>query len=155
PLARVEFQPTRGGKRAALETLPETPRPTRPNMKANRTSPRRALSCARLLPPGARRKLCLLGVGLAAVLGARAQSNLSYTITVPNDGSWVAIANQFDQGSNTLDEVLSSVPDGTTLWKWDCAVQDWSSTNYNYIAGVGWDPAGGTLAPGEGALLAA
>ena len=83
---------------------------------------------------------------------ALAQSNLSYTVTLPA-GSYAAIANQLDHGSNTLDEVLPNVPDGTSLLKWDCASQDWSSIQYQYASGFGWFPAGGTLAPGDGALL--
>jgi len=74
----------------------------------------------------------------------------SYTIQVPNDFSYVAIANQFDHGSNTLDEILANVPAGTSLLKWDCSIQDW--TTAQFFSGH-WFP-NETLAPGEGALIA-
>jgi hypothetical protein len=76
----------------------------------------------------------------------------TYTLTIPNDG-FVAIANQLDHGSNTLNEVLPNVPDGTMILKWDCASQDWSPNVPTYSAFTGkWSP-NSTLAPGEGALI--
>ena len=76
----------------------------------------------------------------------------SYTVSLPTDGGFYLIANQLDHGSNRLDEVLSNVPDGTLLSKWRCAVQDWVE-NYTFSTRLGWSPAGGTLAPGEGAMI--
>src|SRR5262245_53142423 len=72
----------------------------------------------------------------------------SYTITVPT--GFTLIANHLEHGSNTLNEVLPNVPDGTVLLKWAC-------TNFNTNAPFtysnslgGWIPSGGTLVPGEG-----
>jgi len=70
----------------------------------------------------------------------------AYTITIPAGQS--AIANHLDQGGNTLAEVLPTVPSGTKIYKWNCFGYD------VYTKGsLGWSPAGGTLAPGEGAYI--
>jgi hypothetical protein len=60
---------------------------------------------------------------LAAVVlfktgGAFGQVAQSYTINVPNDGSYVLIANQLDRFNNTLNAVLTNPPNGTLLIKW-------------------------------------
>ena len=68
-----------------------------------------------------------LTLSLSAALFLQAvhgQTNSAYTVPVPA-GLAVLIANQLDHGSNTLNEILSGVPDGTMLFKWDCAAQDW------------------------------
>src|SRR5262245_7033375 len=48
----------------------------------------------------------------------------SYTLTVPaaqgGNSGYSLIANQLDNGGNTLDEVLPNVPDQTQLSKVDC-----------------------------------
>lgn len=62
------------------------------------------------------------------------------------------IANQLDHGSNTLNEILPAMPDGSVLYKYDNASASWSAAFYN--AGLGsWTPGNLTLAPGEGAFL--
>ena len=83
------------------------------------------------------------------------RADQSYNVSLPIDGGWVAIANQLDHGSNTLDEVIANVPDGTTLLKWDCATQDWDTNAYTYATGFGWFPTDGTLTPGEGGFISA
>ena len=77
----------------------------------------------------------------------------SYTINLPGDGQGIyLIANQLDHGSNTLDEVLPNMPDGTTLEKWDCSLQDFDSISVFSAASGHWDP-NETLVPGEGAFF--
>ena len=71
-----------------------------------------------------------------------------YTITVPPGSS--LIANHLDEGGNTLDEVFPPVPDGTQLLKWNCS----TFQTYTYDEAIGsWIPGGGTLKPGEGAMI--
>lgn len=70
-----------------------------------------------------------------------------YTIPIPSGFS--LIANHLDKGSNTLDEVLPGVTNGTQILKYNC---DNSYTANTMVAGV-WTPAGGTLKPGEGAFI--
>jgi len=100
-----------------------------------------------------RRLMKFLALGLALTLASSAAAQLqSYTITVVpgiND-----IANHLDNGPNTLDRVLPSVPEGTQLFKWDARTQRYRD-QAQYIDG-GWftsDPAMETLSPGEGAFL--
>jgi hypothetical protein len=78
-----------------------------------------------------------------------------YTNTFPPGFS--LIANQLDRGSNTLDEVLSPVPDGSQLSKWDERAQLFHTDTYDGLLG-GWTdenglPSSTTLAPGEAAFL--
>jgi Immunoglobulin domain len=49
----------------------------------------------------------------------------SYTINLPGGGNGIfyLIANQLDHGSNTLDEVLPNMPDGTQILTWNCSLQ--------------------------------
>ncbi len=65
---------------------------------------------------------------------------------------WQMIANQFDRGNNTLDEVLPNVPDGCVLFKVRPDTGQYEAPRQFY-AGSGWEPKGGTLVPGEGAFL--
>lgn len=62
------------------------------------------------------------------------------------------IANQLDQGSNTLAEVFPRVPDGATLWKFDSCQRAWGLAA-TFWAGAGWDARSVTLNPGEGAFV--
>jgi hypothetical protein len=80
----------------------------------------------------------------------------SYPITL-YPGATNLIANQLDNGGNTLAEVLTNVPDGTTLWKYDPCAQVYGPVQ-TFYAGAGWfgedaNPSTATLAPGEGAFL--
>ena len=74
----------------------------------------------------------------------------TYTITLwPGTN---VIANQLDNGGNTLAEVLPVVPDGAQLRKWDPIGQTYSAAA-TFHAGTGWDTPSTTLQPGEGAFL--
>src|SRR5947199_10860708 len=71
---------------------------------------------------------------------------VSYTINVPPGVS--LIANQLDHPPNDLSTVLgASLPAGSKIFKWDCN----NFHTYTYAFGL-WT-AGGTLAPGEGAIV--
>src|ERR1035438_4620491 len=66
------------------------------------------------------------------------------------------IANQLDHGSNTLDEVMPSVPGGSVLYKYNNPSGTWSQASF--LDGYGWltVPSGSgsmTLSPGEGAFF--
>lgn len=65
---------------------------------------------------------------------------------------WQLIANQFDRGGNTLDEIMPGVPDGCVVVKFVNASQTWATPSL-YVAGSGWQPKNITLSPGEGAFL--
>ncbi len=60
------------------------------------------------------------------------------------------IANQLDNGDNTIATLFPGVPTGTTLFKWDESAQQYVSSVY---AGDQWDSPSMTLHPGEGAVL--
>ena len=62
------------------------------------------------------------------------------------------IANQLDQGGNSLNEIMPVVPDGCALYKYDNALSNWSAANYSAALGS-WMPGDITLSPGEGAFL--
>ena len=85
----------------------------------------------------------------------------SYTITVPTGES--LIANQVNTGSNTLDEVLPSIPSGTTL---DVLIDPTDSAatftffdgNDSPDGGIGWYDGNGdhtsyVFAPGSGLMI--
>ncbi len=62
------------------------------------------------------------------------------------------IAYQFNNGGNTLREILTNVPDGTVVSKYVNSTSSWLQSTYN--AGLGaWVPGNITLRPGEGAFL--
>jgi hypothetical protein len=73
----------------------------------------------------------------------------SYTLNV--QGGLNLIANQLDHGSNRLAEIMSNVPEGTELFKYDTN-GTWISSIYSASLG-GWFPNNTTLIPGEGAVL--
>lgn len=62
------------------------------------------------------------------------------------------IAYQFDLGGNTLREIMTNVPDGTVVSKFDNTNQIWIQSRYN--AGLNaWFPPNIILRPGEGAFV--
>ena len=62
------------------------------------------------------------------------------------------VANQLDHGSNTLLEIMPSVPDGSVLFKFDNASGNWLPAAYSASAG-GWASSGFSLNPGDGAAF--
>lgn len=75
--------------------------------------------------------------------------------TVPA-GQWAILANPLSASpDNTIATVLPTPPDGTTVYKWDSSVNNWSSDSPNsYDSGFGgWGSPGMTLKPGEGFFL--
>ncbi len=59
------------------------------------------------------------------------------------------IANQLDNGGNTLNEIMIEVPPGSSLLKWNPATQEYVQAFYEF---TGWSP-NLTLNPGEGAFF--
>jgi hypothetical protein len=74
----------------------------------------------------------------------------SYTITI--QPGWNLIANQLDNGGNTLSEILPNLPVACTLLKFDAATQGNGQTAFFDPESGGWMSLF-TLQPGEGALL--
>jgi hypothetical protein len=90
--------------------------------------------------------------GLAFGAAGVAQVQSYTTVVTPG---FNAIANHFNNGRNTLNEVLPNVPGGTLLYKWDPVRQTYTEPA-RYFATTGWqvpEPLVGTLSPGEGAFL--
>ncbi len=89
----------------------------------------------------------LLPIAWLLALGVSCWAD-SYTITLQPGAN--LIANQLDNGGNTLDEILSALPGPATLVKYNgCGG---GVTIASYDPDFGWDPSS-TLAPGEGAIL--
>ena len=91
------------------------------------------------------------GIFLASIIVASADS---YTITI-TPGRFCLIANQLNNGGNTLNEVFPFTADqgvGSTLDLFDIGIQSMSGAQFDPDDLV-WYPDGITLAPGEGALL--
>lgn len=61
------------------------------------------------------------------------------------------IANHYNRGSNTLNEVMPQALDGTLIYKWNFNTQTYESSTYDGLLAA-WSP-NRTLAPGEGAFL--
>jgi|GEM_PF-2038184 len=79
--------------------------------------------------------------------GSPAETNW-YSVIAPPGFS--LIANHFEHGSNTVAEVLPSVPQGTMLYKW--VVTNGTYTVNQFIDGA-WLVPEQTLGPGEGAFV--
>src|SRR5208282_3461539 len=79
-------------------------------------------------------------------------TNMAYTISL--QAGLNLIANQLDDGSNTLNEVMPSVPDGSVLFKYNNSSGAWSIAAYSAASGS-WQPSTLTLNPGEGAFFQA
>ena len=62
------------------------------------------------------------------------------------------IANQLDHGSNTLNEVLANVPDGSIIYKYNNINGTWVSATYCAPLKT-WTPGSLKLSPGEGAFI--
>jgi RHS repeat-associated protein len=75
---------------------------------------------------------------------------ISYTIPVQTGLN--LIANQLDHGSNRLNEILTGLPDGCALYKYNNAAGNWDSSTYS-AAQQSWQPTNIVLNPGEGAFF--
>jgi hypothetical protein len=62
------------------------------------------------------------------------------------------IANQLNNGANTLKEIFPVVPDGTKVSKYDNQSGTWTENTFNATLGA-WVPSSIRLNPGEGAFL--
>jgi hypothetical protein len=76
----------------------------------------------------------------------------SYTVAI--QAGLNLIANQVQNDSETLNDIMPNVPDGSVLYKYNNASGSWSSASYNAAAGA-WTPGNLTLSPGEGAFFQA
>ncbi|PWU21672.1 MAG: hypothetical protein C5B50_01135, partial [Verrucomicrobia bacterium] len=74
----------------------------------------------------------------------------SYTIAIHTGKN--LIANQLNQGGNTLNEIMPAVPNGTVLSKYVNSAGVWVQATFS--SGSGWAPGNLSLSPGEGAFLA-
>jgi hypothetical protein len=129
------------------------------------------MNCFRVisrLVPGAMTQagLIMLAFGLTAAMRAEAQSTqcctncnapypISYTNTVVTGENF--LADNLCQGTNnTLDDVLSGVPDGTEFFTWNQTLQSYGPAQV-YEGGAWYDssfnPSTNTLVPGEGFVL--
>jgi hypothetical protein len=73
----------------------------------------------------------------------------AHLCTLP--AGYSTIANNFNIGANSLEEVWPNPADGTMLFKFDSLASNYLT--FYYSSDFGWEPAGGTLAPGEGAFV--
>lgn len=62
------------------------------------------------------------------------------------------VACQFINGGNTLREIMTNVPDGTVVSKYDNTLGSWLQSTYNAALNA-WIPPNISLRPGEGAFL--
>ena len=93
-----------------------------------------------------------LAIGFVLTLASSAAAQLqSYTVSVVP--GFNGIANHLDNGPNTLDRVLPSVPNGTELFKFDALTQGYQQAQYLDGQWSSSDPFMQTLSPGEGAFL--
>jgi hypothetical protein len=74
----------------------------------------------------------------------------SYTINLQPGTN--LIANQLNQGGNTLKEIMPVVPDGTVVSKYDNVSGSWASSTYSAALGA-WVPSSIVLRPGDGAQV--
>jgi hypothetical protein len=90
-------------------------------------------------------------IWLAFVGSAVAQPIESYVLNLPPGLS--LIANQLDQGGNTLNEVMPVVPDGSKLYFYDPLTTSFGlSATYSSVTGS-WSPDNLVLPPGKGAFF--
>jgi len=91
--------------------------------------------------------LALSGAGMVAALGQTSQNIVGY-INIDAPAGLSMIANQLDnKAGNQIKDVLPTVPDGVTLYKWNG-----KSFDLNGYFGE-WDNAAMTLGPGEAAFI--
>lgn len=92
----------------------------------------------------------------AGVLASEAQTVFSANavgyVNLSLPAGYSMIANPLNGTNNNLSTVLPSVPDGTSILKFDPATQQFAGTIPTFIEGLGWFP-DGVLAPGEGAFI--
>ena len=85
--------------------------------------------------------------GVALVVPVNIQS---YNINITAGEN--LIANQLDHGSNTLNEIMPMVPDGSSIYKYNNSNNTWIASGYSAALGA-WTPTNFTLNPGEAAFF--
>lgn len=99
---------------------------------------------------------------VAGLLSSQAQSNV-YSANVVGyansvmvgGGKYTLIANPLNAPTNTLGALLSTLPSGSQVQKWNPGIGDFDSYTKTGF-GAGWSPASGattSLAPGEGVFV--
>ena len=92
-------------------------------------------------------------LGVAGIIAASAQVfsvNVVGYINVDVPPGFSMIANQLDNGDNTVAALLPTVPDGTTIYKFIPATGSYDVSSFEFGE---WSQAGMTLNPGEGAFI--
>jgi len=93
--------------------------------------------------------LALSGAGMVAALGQTTSQNIVGYINIDAPAGLSMIANQLDnKAGNQIKDVLPTVPDGVTLYKWNG-----KSFDLNGAFGNEWDNPAMSLGPGEGAFI--
>jgi len=95
----------------------------------------------------------------AGIASSMAQSNV-YSLNVVGYVNrsfpafqFVMVNNPLQASNNTLNAIMPTAPDGTSVFKWNVANQDLDATVPTFITGSGWTP-NGTVSPGEGFFVA-
>ena len=104
-------------------------------------------AATRLNPFNGVARLARRGLLLIFLVSTLARSD-SLTVTIPHGLS--TIADPFISGGNLISQVLTNVPEGTQLYKFDAVNQRWLVNQFQFGA---WVRAEQTLAPGEGAFI--
>jgi hypothetical protein len=91
----------------------------------------------------------------AGVASSMAQSNV-YSLNVVGYVNkafpafqFVLVNNPLQATNNTLNAIIPTAPDGSTVFKWSVANQDLDVSSPTFIVGSGWTP-NATVSPGEG-----
>jgi hypothetical protein len=95
---------------------------------------------------------CYILVTMSVFAQSTQGSSQSYSVNLSSGLN--LIANQLDNGSNTLNEIMPVVPDGSVLYKYNNASANWSVSVY-YAAIDSWVPGNIKLKPGGGAFFQA
>jgi len=96
----------------------------------------------------------------AGVASSMAQSNV-YSLNVVGYVNrsfpafqFVMVNNPLVASNDTLNAIIPTAPDGTSVFKWNVANQDLDGVVPTFVTGSGWTP-NGTVSPGEGFFVVA
>src|SRR5258705_2754955 len=105
-----------------------------------------------------RTKTLLLTAALAAAGAASAMAQNVYSVNsvgyanVPLKHGFNMVGNPFKVGNSTLEALIPTAPDQTTVYPYDNGTYSGPFTYYGPPDNL-WDPAGGTLTFGHGAFI--
>ena len=86
------------------------------------------------------------------IVGALTPTANSSSYQVQLQPGWNVVANQLSTGSNSLGEVLPSVPPGSVFYQWNASNQTYTASTFDPDFG-GWDNPSLNLRPGEGGFV--